>query len=422
MTALRRLASSRLGGSGFAFGTFFVLAIAFYLGSQLSLAHIAFTPAPHSWPDNRWLDPFTRWDTGWYYAIAERGYYYDGPGRQSAVAFFPAYPSAMRVLGGVIGNTIVAGVAITLACGAAVAILFHRWTAAFLGRRAARLALLLFLTYPFAFYLFGTVYSDALFLAAVLGSFSLLERRMPVAAGLVGIVATAARPVGVALVVGLVIRALEIRGVLPGSRPPAFVETSDHESAERSRVALVPRRFDLKRLRLADLGVLASVAGTAAFSALLWARFGDPFAFTKVGSAAGWYKAINLQTLGKIHFFRLLASYGLNLETFWLIAQGLFAVASLALVPAVIRRFGWGYGAYVVVAVGLAFASTPEFIGMGRYVLAGFPSFAAGADLLLGRPSTRPGAGKWIAAGALAVNAALLAWMTTLFATWHFLS
>ena len=47
---------------------------------------------------------FGRWDAGWYIGIAESGYSYWGNlSRQSNVAFFPAYPLAMRATAALLG-------------------------------------------------------------------------------------------------------------------------------------------------------------------------------------------------------------------------------------------------------------------------------------------------------------------------------
>src|SRR5207245_4329002 len=108
-----------------------------------------------------------------------------------------------------------AGVIVTYLAGVAAALLFHHWCQAALGRTGARLGVLLLLLYPFSFFLFGVVYSDALFLASALGAFVLLEHDRPWLAGLAGALATATRPVGVAVVAGLVLRALERRGGVP---------------------------------------------------------------------------------------------------------------------------------------------------------------------------------------------------------------
>lgn len=429
MTALRRVVG---GGRAFPLGLFALLAVLVFVDGRLSMAFIDFERAsPLGFPLPSWLDAYARYDSGWYHGIAERGYFYLGPDQQSSVAFFPAYPAAMRIVGTLLfGQLAVAGVLVTLASGVGIALLFHRWVATVLGRPTAHLALALLLCYPFAFYLFGVVYSDALFVVAVLGAFALVERDRLLLAGVVGMVATAARPVGIALVLGLVLRALEIHGVLPGSRPAAYVPHSEPLADPReARIPLLPRRIDLRSLRPRHLVPAVSVLGLVAYLALLWVRFDDPLAFSRVASAPGWAKDFNLEVLLKVHLFRLLDAYGLNIVTFWLVVQGLYAVGALALVPAVIRRFGWGYGAYLFVAVGIAFASTRDFIGMGRYVLAGFPAFAAAADLLLGvaaRFRGLPGAGPSLAralpAITLVTSVGLLGWMVSLFARWYFLS
>lgn len=426
MTALRRNGAIRVDGWTYAAALFFALVVLAFINGRLSIDLIAYQAQPQDYPVPDILAGFARWDTGWYRSIADSGYFYNGPAQQSSVAFFPAYPFAMRLLAYVVGNLIVAGVVITIVCGAIVAVLFHRWVAAFLGPRTAKYALALFLCYPFAFYLFGAVYSDALFIAAVLGAFTLLERDRPVLAGMVGIIATAARPVGIALVIGLAIRVLEIRGVLPGSRPAAFVPRPTSIASEQgSRIPLLPRRVRLANLRVRDAGVLLSGFGLVAFAALLWYRFGDPLAFTRVSSAPGWYKDFNLETFLKLHLFRLLASYGIGIVNFWLTTQGIFALISLALVPATIRRFGWGYGAYLFVAIGIAFTSTREFLGMGRYVLAGFPAFAAAADLILGwsRQDRSMARLRWALPTLVLTTSAIgLAWMVSLYARWYLLS
>jgi hypothetical protein len=266
------------------------------------------------------------------------------------------------------------------------------------------LAVALLLLYPFAFYLFGVVYSDALFLVAALGAFLLLERDRPLLAGLFGAVATAARPVGVAVAIGLALRVLELRGVL--------------------RWPLRPSLSLLSRLRPRDAGVLVSGLGFVAFALYCRWRFGEPLAFMKVGASAGWYRDLDLRTIAKVNFFLRWRDYGLNIVTFWLTVQGLLTVAALALVPAVVRRFGWGYAAYVVVSVGMAAVSSSDFVGMGRYVLVAFPVFAALAGILADSSAKAAGSGfrRWLPAAVLGLNALLLAWMANLFARWYFLA
>src|ERR1700675_5067323 len=49
-------------------------------------------------------DPFTRWDSGWFFGIARNGYQYVEGGRNN-LAYFPVYPLLMRYVGRLFGRT-----------------------------------------------------------------------------------------------------------------------------------------------------------------------------------------------------------------------------------------------------------------------------------------------------------------------------
>ncbi len=410
----RRLSRS----AGVVLAAFFAVALAAYVDGQISVALAHPTAVPHDWRDHALLRVFARYDSAWYIHIATEGYFYRGPNVQSAVAFFPAYPAAIRAVRFLARDVVLAGALVTLACGAAYLVVLRKWCAAAFGERASWFALALVLAYPFSFYLYGAVYSDALFVLSVVVAFVLLEHDRPVLAGVVGIVATAGRPVGLALAAGLVLRNLEIRGVLGPARPAMFAAGATGDAAARP-LPLVPRRLDLSRLRWRDAGPLLSVLGLVAYAGYLWWRFSDALAFERGSTAPGWDRHVNLHTIAHVLYFQLMKSYGLNEITFWLTMQGLFSVAALVSVPFVIRRLGWGYGAYVFLAVGVAFVSAPQFIGMGRYVLPAFPSFALAGRWLSERVGARE---RWVPAAVVMVSGGLLAWMTSLYARWVFLA
>ena len=169
-----------------------------------------------------WLDGWYQCDAGWYHGIATLGYGYV-PGQQSRSPS-SRLPAAVRGLGGLLGDT-GGGLADRGRRGGGAVILFGAWACAAApserrdrGRRAPAL--------PVRFFLYGAMYTDSLFLLTAVGAFVLLERRKFWLAGLVGALATAGRPVGVAVAVGLVVRALELlaqdrAAPLPGRRRPA---------------------------------------------------------------------------------------------------------------------------------------------------------------------------------------------------------
>jgi len=393
------------------------VAVALFVVVRYSVDHLPFAAVPgHPFPDHRWFEGWAKWDTGWYYGIANDGYTYSGPGAQSPVAFFPAYPFLTRLIDRVFpGDALHAGVLLSFLAGVTAVLLFNRWATGAFGKRVGRWATALLVLYPFSFYLFGAVYSDALFLCAVLSAFVLLEKDHPVLAGIVGAVATAARPVGLALTFALVIRSLELRGLLGSYGVPRRLLAA---TARRSATASPTPTPTRRRPRPGDLGVLLSVGGIAAYCALLAYRFGEPFAFAKVAGAPGWNRTVDLPTILKDDFFTYFENPDLNAIQGGLALQAFATLACIALVPAIVRRLGWGYAAYVAVVVGVPAASSSHFIGMGRYVLVAFPCFAVVADLVAGRKRR----GIVLPVAVTAASAIGLVFMTSFFARWYFLS
>lgn len=325
------------------------------------------------------IDGWVRFDAGWYREIADQGYYFRGSAEQSSVPFFPSYPLAMRAVATVLpASSAVAGVAVTFAAGLAAAVLFERWCRTRVSARAARYAPLLLLLSPYAFYLFGAVYADALFLAAAIGAFLLVERDRPLAAGLVGAIGSAARPIGIALVVGL--------------------------------VAVQWQRSRSRGARRGDAAVALSALGFAAYCCYLWARFGTPLAFAEAEGAPGWDNTASPRTWLKFEYFDRIFSWphGGPEYTSGIVFQSLIGLGLLVLAYAVGRRVGWGYALYVVAVLGIPMIGSKDFHGMGRYALAAFPSFAIAGDWLGRRPRR--------AAVALTISGALMVFLCNAFA------
>jgi len=319
------------------------------------------------------LEGYFRFDGYWYLRIATQGYSYNGPRRQASVAFFPGYPLAVRAANAFLHNPYQAGILVAVLAAPVAVQLLHSWVSSSFDARTAAIAVALVVAWPYAYYLFGVIYSDALFLVFTFAAFVLLERGHPWLATLAATAATASRPVGVAVTAGLLVRALERDGVLRTRWSP-----DDDGPLERPRLA----RLHLRRLRLTTLAPAASIAGMVGYCAFLWYRFGEPFAFVAVGGAPGWQRRIDARTIAKYGYFHIMSRHPVSVIAFTLTLSGLLTALAFGLVPRVARRLGAGYALYTLIAIGLPFASSPEFIGMGRYDLAAFPSFAAGAELL----------------------------------------
>jgi hypothetical protein len=378
--------------------------------ANLGLASIPTSTGPRwrAYPAQPWFDGWARFDAGWYARIARDGYGFHGPNGQSPTAFFPAYPLLMRAVGSLTGDVMLAGILVTGACGLGVAVTFFAWCRDRLGPRTARYALAALLLYPFSYYLVGAVYGDALFLFMALLAFLLLERDEPWLAGVAGAVATAARPVGAALVIGLLIRTLERRGVLDAW----FAEPGDPAGTVGGVALAQRRRSALRLLRGRDLGVLISAAGLLGYCGYLFSRFGDPLAFAE--AMEGWKQPASVSTWLKFDVFDALAHGSFEPFLAKVAVHAALTVGALFLVPRIVRRLGWGYGTYVLVIVLFPALSTKDFVGMARYVLAAFPCFAVVGELLARQP--RP------ARLVLAASGAMLVVFTSMYARWYYLS
>jgi hypothetical protein len=355
----------------------FTTAAAFaWIAAWIAVKTIPLRGPAASWqafPGRPWLDGWVRWDAMWYVNLATDGYWYR-PGEQSPVAYFPGYALAIRGAAIVARNPIVAGILVTLVCGLGVSLLFYRWSRAKLDDRTATLAVLTLLSYPFAFYLYGAVYSDALFLLVALAAFVLVEADRPILAGFAGAVASGTRAVGLAVAVGLAIRAYE---------------------RAKEENALSPRRF-------LSFGVVIAPLGLVAYMAFLWSRFDDPLAFVHVMSAPGWAQPPGPATWFKLTFVHDLVHGPGFFIRLRLLVHAAVTVGALALAVPVYRRFGPAYAAYTLLVIGIPAVSSKDFVGLGRYVLAAFPAFAVVGEWLAGRPLVSR---VWIGASAIAMLA-----------------
>ena len=261
--------------------------------------------------------------------------------------------------------------------GAAAVVAFTVWAWPRLPRPAVATAVALLVLYPYAFFLHGALYSDSMFLLLAIAAFLAVERRWYWTAGLIGALATAGRPVGIAVAAGLVVRTLEQlaqRRGIDADAGPAF-----------GSGPVRPRPVELLRavrdVRWREIGVLASGLGLAGWMIYLGTSFGDPLAFATVQGAPGWNQGGGPRTWFKFDYVGTLLWRSPDLAV-RLTAQAGMVLLAVLLLRRVGRLFGWGYLAYAVVVLAIPLLGTKDFMGTGRYVLAAFPVIAAGGHLL----------------------------------------
>jgi hypothetical protein len=146
-----------------------------------------------------WLTAWAQWDGAHYLAIADRGY------AGTDTAFFPLYPTLLRLGGALLHSDIAAGFVISN-CAFLVGLWFLRDIAFALtgSDRIAGRTLWYLAIFPASLF-FTAVYSESVFFALTVATFAQLERRNWLFAGMLGGFAAITRLAGVFLIVPFVI-------------------------------------------------------------------------------------------------------------------------------------------------------------------------------------------------------------------------
>ena len=143
------------------------------------------------------------WDGDWFLRLAEQGY-----GRGNGLAFFPAYPLAIRGVHAVTRLPYpTAALVVSWLAGAAAAVVVYRLGARLYDPRVGAALVVLFCTQPMSVVL-GMAYSEGLFVAFAAGALLAAHRNAWLTAGVLGLAAGLSRPTGAAVAVALVVGAV----------------------------------------------------------------------------------------------------------------------------------------------------------------------------------------------------------------------
>jgi hypothetical protein len=301
----------------------------------------------------RFAEIFAAWDSGWYFDIARRGYYWHAD-HQSSVAFFPLYPMLMRLAAWPFGGTDravwLAGIVISCTAFVLALMALYRFTERVCGsRQVAQHTILYLAVFPFSLF-FTRVYTESVFLLTTVLAISRAYDRRWVAAGLWGALATLCRPNGLLIALPLALMAFDRRN----ESPPRAVA-----------------------MRLAALLPIPLALG--AYSAYVYTLSGDPLGW--LTAQASWGNSI-----GNPPWRLLLTMIGQLVKHGWYdyffvapyapfrLFHGLTGLLFVMLVPAIFKRLGVAMGAYVLVSLLVPLSAT-ALEGIGRYAAVLFPVF-----------------------------------------------
>jgi hypothetical protein len=310
---------------------------------------------------NHFLDLPARWDAGWYLGIAMQGYKFDpwvGTTVQQNIAFFPAFPMAMRYLSAVLGHQLLwTGVGISLVAFFLSQVYFLRLARLELGDEdAAAAGMTLLAAYPFAVF-FSVPYTESLFLLTLLGAVYHFRRGGLAKAAIWGFICGLTRPNGFLLSIVIGLMALS-----------PFVD--------RTRRRLVwPAETPIAAVAGQGFAAAAPIFGVLAYSAFVWQLTGHPFTWTAQNAAWGRvYRSIDALVAEPAAFifehgvYEFAVNQPINI-VYWVVV--LFAFAA---VWPVYRRLGLPYAALILLTV-----VPPMLVGgllsIGRITSVLFPVF-----------------------------------------------
>jgi len=286
-----------------------------------------------TWSLGAWAGSWFRYDSGWYTTIAEHGYHY-GPLGTASTNFMPLYPATVRAMQPIVHGSSVwlaAWLVANLAFLASLVVLWQ-WALLRTNRETALQVLVLVACFPFAFF-FAAPYAEPVFFALAISAFLLAERgRWPLAISLAAL-STITRPVGMAVVLGL--------------------------------MALAWQRGERRWCAAAALGCIPLLA----FALYLDLAFGHPLAFLTYHSY-GWVAPSG----GAWH--TITSQFHTKLSPFDRV-DALLAVLFILSAAIAWVRLGAGYGVYVL--VGTVLPLVHGLVSMERYVIVLFPAMAVWA-------------------------------------------
>ncbi len=322
-----------------------VLVILTFIGSKfLPLREGSLGGGTALYLKNPLLWSWANFDGVYYLTIAERGY------SQFQHAFFPLYPYLIRSVADLIGNYLLSGLLISHFSLIIALYLFYKLVRLDYSEGIARRCLVYLLIFPTAFY-FGSLYTESLFLALILGSFYAARKKHWWIAGILGAFASATRFVGIFLF-------------------PALLVEWYLQKGERKK-KITEEIIECLPLFFIAVGLLF-------YMGYLKETVGDPLYFIHIqplfGAQQTGSKLILIYQVFWRYFKMLLTVEKLTPTYFVVILETLTAVAFLFLTIFAYLRRWFAYVTFMALAF-IAPTLTGTFSSLPRYVLVLFPGF-----------------------------------------------
>ena len=295
------------------------------------------------------------WDAPHYLRIAETGYSFQvEDGRHLLLVFFPLYPMLVKMLAVIVRNYIISGLIVSFLCYSAGCVVMYKLVAIDYSKHIARTSVVLLSISPFAFF-FGGIMTESTFFLVIMAMFYAIRNHNWWLAGILGILASMTRSVGVFMVVPAAVEWVQ------SERPVALIMNKNWKTLGRRFVKLLP--------------VALTPIGTLVYLYINYRFEGDPFIFMKYQSD-NW--SMHLQFFGKT--LKMLFERSFLSDDSWysrasLFMPGLFSITFAGIsVFLSARRMRSLYTSFMIVYFLFnAAASWP--LSVSRYMSCMFPAF-----------------------------------------------
>jgi len=287
---------------------------------------------------NTYFYIWEKWDAIHYLNLIAKGYGPYAAGKLNT-AFFPAYPLVCRLVSFLVGSDILAGLLVSNLAFFGAMVLLYKLLRLDHERKTAERAVFYAAIFPMSLF-FSGIYTESLFLLAALGTLYSARKNRWLEAFLWGSLATATRPVGIALV-------------------PAILFEYYRQ-----------RRFELRLTDKGIFGVLLAPSGLWLYMLYQKLAFGSFFSFLH-SSREVWGRHLSPPWVSVLtHIHRIAAGRGFPVFIYNILMLVLITVVLVEL----FRRRYYTYGIYAAGAILMPLLSS-TLKAFARYVIIVFPLY-----------------------------------------------
>ena len=254
------------------FWLFLITRFAIFLITYYGLT--MFKPGAGVFPDNLWLEGFTRWDGEHYVNLALNGYFTGG------TPWFPVYPFLIRIFSYLFGDPYFAGIIVSNLSFLAALIYLYKLVKLKYGEESSWRTILYLAVFPTTFF-FCSVLSESTFLMLSVMAFYYAEKGKWCWSGFCGFLCVLTRSMGILITLPLLL------------------------------IYLARKKFDLKQIKIDILPLLLIPLGVLVFMAILIYSKQNPLSF--IGAQKAWGRFFAFPWWDLLRAFNELVSYNLSM-------------------------------------------------------------------------------------------------------------